>query len=130
MIDWMIDLTEEQKKNTKHILLYADEFDADTWESYCEIAGECSCATVLRFQICGSSAEYEEDEGEDDDEEPSIPWELLDLFHERDRALEMMEREEHGSYGIVVFREDFNEITHEMEEYFEGEDEFEIYLEW
>lgn len=70
-IDWIIDLTEEQKKNTKYILLYADEFDPDTWENYCKIVGESPRATVLRLQVCGSSAEHDEEEydDEEDDEE-------------------------------------------------------------
>lgn len=68
-IDWMIDLTEEQKKNTKYILLYADEFDEDVWKSYCEIVGESPRATVIRLQVCGSSAEYDDEEDDEYDEE-------------------------------------------------------------
>lgn len=59
-----------------------------------------------------------------------IPWDLLELFGERERALDLISKQTHGAATIVVFANDFEEITPEMEKYFNGRDKFEIYLEW
>lgn len=61
--------------------------------------------------------------------------EILELFGEYDRALDMISERVFngdlcGAFGIVVYKDEHDEITEEMEEYFNGEDEYEIYVEW
>lgn len=58
-----------------HIILYADEFDYDVWEDYCEICGVHHSARKITivFNDEDVKAEYDEDEDEDDfdfEEEP------------------------------------------------------------
>lgn len=62
----------------------------------------------------------------------NIPWDLLELFDERDRLLETMYEKIHGVYDVWISREDYNpeDITEKMEKYFAGEDEFVIRIEW
>ena len=61
--------------------------------------------------------------------------EILELFGEYDRALDMIsERVFHGDlcgeFSIMVYKNDLDEITEDMEEYFGEDDEYEIYVEW
>ena len=66
----------------------------------------------------------------------TVTMEILELFGEEERALDMISERVFqgdlcGRFGIVVYRDDIDgEITEEMEEYFDGEDEYEILVEW
>lgn len=61
---------------------------------------------------------------------------ILELFGAEDDALDIIsERIFHGDYygrfGIVINRDDIiGEITEEMEKYFDGENEYEIMIDW
>lgn len=55
-IDWFIDLTKDQQEKTKYIFLYQDEFDEDSWRSYCDILGVPYSTFQLRVQVCGVKA--------------------------------------------------------------------------
>lgn len=60
---------------------------------------------------------------------------LLKLFGEYDHAMEKIAEDikndySNGMFGIQVYKEDYHEITDEMEEYFDGQDVFEITVDW
>ena len=60
---------------------------------------------------------------------------LLKLFGEYDYAMESIKDEIEvgnydGAFGIEVHRKDYDEITEEMEEFFDGQDVAEIYVSW
>ena len=50
---WFIDLTEKQKEETKYIFLYADEYDKEVWEDYCDILGVPYSSFEIKVQVCG-----------------------------------------------------------------------------
>ena len=44
------------------IILYADEFDADSWEQYCEICGVPATAYKITIFFDRKNVEYDETE--------------------------------------------------------------------
>jgi len=41
----------------KYIILYADEFDYDTWEQYCDICGVSRNSTVIKISFSDENVE-------------------------------------------------------------------------
>ena len=65
------------------IILYADEFDYDTWAQYCDICGVHRSATAISIQfkkkdVMAAYEDEDEDEyipsAENGDYSPSNPW--------------------------------------------------------
>lgn len=53
-MNWFIDLTQEQKENTRYITLYRDELSPEAWSDYCLILDLDEDAEIIRVQVCGA----------------------------------------------------------------------------
>ena len=45
-----------------YLVLYADEFDADTWEEYCDAASVPHSAVTITIKFDATQVTYEEEE--------------------------------------------------------------------
>ena len=50
-----------------HIILYAEDYNWDVWETYCDICGVSYDATCIKIKFDPNDVEYETDYDSDDD---------------------------------------------------------------
>lgn len=103
-------------KDKKYIKLYAEDFDTDVWESYCNVAKVPLSATSITIFFDPKEVEYGEEEESDCDLPKEITVTLDDL------SLEYIHDEEEVTDAISDYLSDTYGFCHSSFEWEHGDD--------
>lgn len=53
-------MSQETKTEVRHIYLYAEDFDCDVWQEYCNVCGVPDSATEIKIVFHEDDVSYDE----------------------------------------------------------------------